>query len=195
MPLPLAPMSAQAQPEPVGLDPIAGGLAALFPGAGHLYRGERVRGLCIAIGVLGLFVGGLLIGGISVVDRRSERLETRLSFYGQACVGPIAFAVDALHQTRFKGWDETRSIRRHPLPGEVIQNGRLVQATAGQAPPMRPSLGKVNEIGVLYCLLAGMLNFIVILDALFPTMRSASVEPKTTGAIDAVLKGGAGGAG
>lgn len=134
-----------------------------------------------------MFVGGLLIGGISVVDRRSDRLETGLSFIGQAFVGPIAFVVDGIHQSHFKGQDPATLRRREALRGERIQNGVIV-AAPGAEPPMQRSLGKVNEIGVLYCLIAGMVNFIACLDALFPTLRTRrDAAPVGAGAIDAVL--------
>lgn len=139
-------------PPPPSVDPLAGVMAFILPGAGHWLRGERKRAVYIAIGVFGLFFGGLLIGGIDVVDRRADRLETRLSFFGQAFVGPTAFVVDHIHYTRFKVIDPDRGPRA-PLPGEQ--------------PTLIKSLGKVNEIGVLFALVAGMLNFIVILDAMF----------------------------
>jgi len=84
---------------PVGFNLLAGLAAAAFPGAGHLVLGERRRAALVATGVLGLFFGGILIGGIDVVDSR----EDRVWFFGEAMVGPIAFGVDRLHQTRFKG--------------------------------------------------------------------------------------------
>lgn len=156
-----------------------------------MMRGQTRRGVYIAIGVLGLFLGGLLIGGLTVVDRKSPRLETRLSFYGQMFVGPVAIGADFVHQARFKGWDAQSRTRREALPGETIRNGNIEVATEGQRPPMRRSLGKMNEIGVLYALVAGMINFIAILDALFPTLRRQEKDRVTTsGAIDAVLTGG-----
>lgn len=187
-----SPMSSGSkQPEPAGFDPAAGLLAFLFPGAGHMLRGQSKRGLYIAVGVLGLFLGGLLIGGLSVVDRKSPRLETRLSFYGQMFVGPVAVAADFIHQTRFKGWDEQTRTRREALPGEVIRAGKIEFGREGDRPPMRRSLGKMNEIGVLYALVAGMINFIAILDALFPTLRRQEKDRvSTSGAIDAVLAAG-----
>lgn len=139
-------------PPPPSVDPLAGVMAFILPGAGHWLRGERKRAVYIAIGVFGLFFGGMLIGGIDVVDRRADRLETRLSFLAQAFVGPTAFVVDHIHHTRFKVVDPDRGPRA-PLPGEQ--------------PELTKSLGKVNEIGVLFALVAGMLNFIVILDAMF----------------------------
>src|SRR6185295_4661535 len=73
----------------------------LLPGAGHMATGQVARGLLIALGVLGLFFGGMLIGGIDVVD--SE--EDRVWFIGEALVGPLAFGVDAVHQQHFKAYD------------------------------------------------------------------------------------------
>lgn len=159
-------------------DPIAGLLALVLPGLGHAAQRRYQRAACIGVGVLGLYFGGLLIGGLSVVDLRSPRTETRISFLAQAFVGPLAFATDRLHQTRFK---------------------TLTTGTRGAPPTLAPpgvnrlevSLGKVNEIGVLYTVLAGMLNFIVFLDALLPSVREEESDaPRTSGALDAVLSKG-----
>ncbi len=78
--------------------PLAALLALLLPGAGHFYLGHRRRGVLVAVSILGLFFSGLLIGGIDSVDSR----ENRIWFFGQTLVGPITFAVDAIHQSRFK---------------------------------------------------------------------------------------------
>lgn len=167
-------------------DPIAGVLALAFPGAGHLIQRRYKRAFYVAVGILGLYFGGLLIGGLSVVDRQSPRSETRISFIAQAFVGPIAFATDYIHQNSFK-----TTINR-------TSNGKALPPVI--APPgqnrMNLSLGKVNEIGVLYTVIAGMLNFIVFLDALLPSARRENkredAEPlRTTGALDAVLEKGA----
>ena len=199
-------LSNKPLPEPHGLNVPAGFCAVLFPGLGHLYRGEPKRAIFAAIGVMGMFLGGILIGGIDVIDSK----EDKWWFYGQAFVGPVAFGADWYHQTQLKA---------HPIPGvppdagaegsfttsdlqlltehaprsvfpgekrvmaevEVIEGpgGRpamrtlavAVPAGEGEGPPNRKSLAKVNEIGTLYALCAGMLNLIVILDALFPTIR------------------------
>src|SRR5690606_31399650 len=68
------------------LDLLAGLVAAVLPGAGHVYLGEVRRGILAAVGVLGLFFGGMLLGGIDVIDSR----EDRLWFFVQALVGPVA---------------------------------------------------------------------------------------------------------
>src|SRR5690606_8903547 len=77
---------------------VAALLAVLLPGLGHAYLGEMRRGACVAAGVLGLFFGGMLIGGIDVVDRQ----EDPIWFLGEALVGPLAFGVNWVHQNQFK---------------------------------------------------------------------------------------------
>ncbi|MEL7472755.1 MAG: DUF6677 family protein [Planctomycetota bacterium] len=165
-----------------GVDVLAGLLALVFPGAGHFIRRERLRGVYIALGVLGLFLTGLLLGGIDAVDSR----EDRLWFLGQAFVGPVAFAVDWTHQSQFKAYDPgdladpppTGLRPRSAYPGELRER---TNTSAGDVwvwrpnaeaptaePPSRKGLAKVNELAALITTLAGMLNFIAIVDALLP---------------------------
>ncbi len=161
--------------EPEVIEPVAGLLALAFPGAGHLYLGERWRAGAIAAGILGLFFGGLLIGGIDVIDRR----EDPIWFAGQALVGPLTLGVDYLHQNRFKVREpvletlpDGRQVRRYEyrsaLPNETRDPGTgqpIVAGAAGGRPPNTKSLGRMNELGTLFVTIAGMLNLIVIIDA------------------------------
>ena len=93
--------------------------------------------MLVAFGVFGLFLMGLLIGGLDAVDSRDDRWW----FMAQAITGPVAFGVDWLHQ-----WLRAE--------GSVV-----------------PGLGRMNEIGMLSCALAGLMNLIAVLDALFPPLR------------------------
>jgi hypothetical protein len=181
-----------ATPPEEPIQPLAGLLALALPGCGHLFLRKYDRAFYAALGILGLFFGGLLIGGIDSVDSQ----EDRIWFLGQALVGPIAFGVDHLHQSRFKGWAETTqpdpnrpgSVRtvfktRSPYPGETLQRGSspvdpgktALLVVPSEEPNSRPasskSLGRMNELGTLFTTLAGMLNLIVVLDALFPGRR------------------------
>jgi len=178
---------------------LAGILAVLFPGAGHFFiLRERRRGILAAVGVLGLFFGGMLIGGIDVVDRE----EDKYWFLGQALTGPLAFAVNAVHQNTFKAYEipedivETQQMddriaanfrKRSLYPFEQRQWVRFtIKSPTGQVerllpvavragpdggPPAHKSIARMNELGMLSSTLAGMLNFIIFLDALFPTRR------------------------
>jgi len=162
--------------------PIAGILAVLFPGAGHVYLKQTWRGVGVAVGVLGLFFGGILIGGIDVVDRN----EDTIWFIGQAFVGPIAFATDRYHQTRLKAHEKVVSDGKY-IPGamrtgnpgekrEMRQNIPVWEPTAGGRPPNSKSLAHPNEIGTLFATIAGMLNLIAILDALFHRESRAEID-------------------
>lgn len=181
-------------------------LAAVFPGLGHMVSGEVYRGGMVAVGVLGLFFGGMLIGGIDVIDSR----ENRIWFIGQALVGPVALGVDWAHQNQFKAYDPSvmgvvskqeldRIHKRSAYPNEVKEMRTVstnsgtftvpvfLPAPAGAAgsPPNRSSVGKVNELGTLFATIAGMLNLIAILDAGFPgrpRKQERSPKPAELGA-------------
>ena len=75
-------------------------------------------------GVLFLFLGGILIGGVDVVDRRNDKLW----FFAQAVCGPIAFATDLLNQKFLNSDDDV--IRRKSI-SHVNEIGTLFAALAG----------------------------------------------------------------
>lgn len=150
---------------PESFQPVAGVLAFLLPGLGHAYLGDPKRGLLIGVGVLGLFVGGLLIGGVDVVDSR----EDFWWFVGQAPVGPVAFAVDRVNQTYMKATDPS------PTDPHVQSNPRGWFETH----PVRrvKSVGHMNEIGSLFATIAGMLNAVCIIDAVWHAPRRRRATP------------------
>ncbi|MCA9278253.1 MAG: hypothetical protein H6815_06300 [Phycisphaeraceae bacterium] len=172
-----------------GFDIAAGLLAVVFPGLGHFVFRERWRGITAMIGVMGLFLSGLLVGGIDCVDKR----EDRIWFIGQALVGPAAFATNWYHQNMLKVHDgntfrtawphEIRDPKthrpiqvRHETTGQPMEfvdpkTGQTRLGTDKDMPPNTKSISRINEIGTLMATLAGMLNLIVILDALFPTLH------------------------
>lgn len=163
-PLPSSSLPATDPAPEETFQPVAAVLAALLPGAGHFYLGEVQRGVLIAAGVLGMFFGGLLIGGIGVVDRR----DNFIWFMGQALVGPVAFGVDAAHQSMFKVID-----RGHPRPARPDEGrGADGEIIYGGTPPYVRSLGRVNELGTLFATIAGMMNLICIIDAAFYAPRA-----------------------
>ena len=175
-----------ATPPPTQFNPLAGLAALVFPGAGHLVLGRTKRAGLVCVGVMGLFLFGLLIGGVDSIDSKSDRIW----FMGQALVGVPTIAVDYVHQSQFKGTDPVSQIVRSGLPGEhrVVQNGIAVwqpltqeQVAQGMGPPNVPGLGRINEIAMLSIVLAGMLNLIVFLDALMPSPEKSSHPHKKGG--------------
>jgi hypothetical protein len=132
-------MSQNTDQAPQPLRPSAALLAFLWPGLGHISLGDRKRGLLIMFGVLFLFVSGLLIGGVDAVDLKRDRLW----FLAQSVCGPITFAADFTNQNYIK----------------KLPQAQQLDTT---------SLGRVNEMGTLFIALAGLMNLVVILDALQP---------------------------
>lgn len=160
--------SSQSQPgqREGGLDPLAGILALIVPGLGYLPKRERARAAGVFIGVFGLFFGGVLIGGVSAVDRETDRLW----FFAQAGIGAPAFALDALNDSTFKvqpaipgppNWG-------HPNPELNMNN---------VAAPAKKSIGRVRDTALLWTALAGMLNLIAVVDCLFSAPGARSSKP------------------
>lgn len=130
-------------PAPTEFQPIAAALAWAFPGAGYWYLGERLRGVYAMIGVMGLIVGGLLIGGIDSVDSKEDRYWSLVQF----AAGPAVVALDRYHQGTLK-----------PALRASRKQGSLAP------PPYSKSVGRVNETGMLYIAMAGMMNIILVID-------------------------------
>ena len=114
--------------------------AWLLPGMGHYLIGERRRGSILAATVGTIWLAGLLIGGISVVDWRDHPAW----FLGQMLMAP-SVAANFAHQY-------LRDQNPNPVPNQRI------------APRYEPSFGQVYEQGMLYTLLAGLMNLLAIMD-------------------------------
>jgi len=112
-------------------------LGWLLPGLGHLSLGQKRRGFLIMFGILFLVLCGVLVGGIDAVDHQNDGLW----FIAQVWCGPIVVVVDLLNQMFIV-----------PLP--ISQRATLV------------GLSHANEIGTLFIAMAGLMNFVVLLDAL-----------------------------
>ena len=123
--------------EQTGLNVRATLMAWIFPGLGHISLGQHRRGRLICLGVLFLVVTGVLVGGIDAVDHKHDRLW----FIAQVCCGPIVIAIDMATQFFI-------------VDAPIEKRATLV------------GLSHVNEIGTLFVAMAGLMNLVVILDAL-----------------------------
>jgi hypothetical protein len=161
------PVETTPKPPPIGMartdsddtpmNLTAAALGWVFPGLGHVVLGQVRRGVLAGAGVLLLFFGGLLVGGIDAVDRK----EDNLWFIGQAGAGPIAFVASYANEAILKSG-------RH---GELLPMPTPYGTPIDPASP-RPTvstskgLAHANEFGTFFTFLAGLMNFVVILDAL-----------------------------
>lgn len=156
----MTPQRPSTTPQPWPLVAVAGWV---LPGLAHFLIGEVRRGVIVGVTLIALFTAGLMIGGVDVIDRQ----EQTLWFAGQVLVGPVTFGLDAWHQHLKQELDHqldpTRTLSRDDTEE---RNRRLYHLLASTTPPAyRHSLGRVNELGTLYCTLAGVLNLLAILDA------------------------------
>ena len=107
---------------------IVGLLAWLVPGGGHFALNERRRGGVICVTIVLMFLTGLYVGSIGVID-------------------PVGA----------KPWYAAQ-IMNSPL---VFFLGRM--STAGEY----PVYGRPNEIGQIYTSIAGLLNLLCIVNAIY----------------------------
>lgn len=128
-------------------------LAWLLPGLGHWFLGHRRRARLIATGIGSLYLGGLLIGGLGVIDKETKPLW----YYGQLLIGPLTPVVNAWHASHYPPKDPTYSVNH----------------TYAQ-----PSFSHGNEIPTLFTTVAGMLNLLAILDVIvLPRRREEDDRP------------------
>ncbi len=128
---------------------VAGLLAWIIPGAGHLYIGERVRGFILLAVIALTFWAGVAVGGVKNTVNPQDR---SLWFLGQICAGI------------------------HPLAAVVWS--RQVTIPAGADPAGWISYGQTEEVGVVYTAIAGMLNILIIFDVLGRVDRAAVLEAR-----------------
>ncbi len=65
-----------ARSEPLEFQAVPGLLSFAVPGVGYFLHGERERGALVFAGVMALFLGGMLIGGMEVVTNQQDTLWT-----------------------------------------------------------------------------------------------------------------------
>ncbi len=135
----------------------AGLLAWLVPGLGHVYQGRIGKGVLYATCILGLYGVGLALGEGKVVfwswiNPLQHPEEFRLSSIGQLGVGLPAIL--ALIQGTLIHYEV------NPLLGGILAEPTLHELNGLQA-----SLSKLWEVGMLYTVMAGLLNVLAIYDA------------------------------
>jgi len=134
--------------------PIAGLLAWVLPGLGHIYLGFRTRGIIFAVTITVTFWAGAAIGGVRGTVNPRQRTGW---FIAELCTGGNTLAACALRSGV------------SPRPQQKIDSTPYQNTRAEY---LGPSLS--IEIGIVYASVAGLLNLLVILDA----MVRADVKPE-----------------
>ena len=137
----------------------------IFPGLGYWLIGHRGRGMTVGVTIVALFALGLLVGGVRVLEVPTynrlgqpipqgrqpfmsyllREVQTKPWSVAQVMTGPVAFAGATLTVWASKVPVDEAGNRGEPLGVE--------------------SHARINEIGVLYTAVAGMLNLLAIIDS------------------------------
>lgn len=123
---------------PVLRAPLAGFLAWLVPGLGHIYLGHRTRGLILLVTITATFWSGVAIGGVAGTVNRQQR---KLWFVAQIGAGSHTLVAAAMTE--------------RVLPTLPSRHGKVYLGNWSAA-----------EVGVHYTGVAGLLNLLVIIDAI-----------------------------
>jgi TM2 domain-containing membrane protein YozV len=159
---------------------IAGVLAWLIPGLGHLYQGRTAKGIIFFTCILGTFAYGVFIGGSQVVYASIHRHDFRLHYVGQVMVGLPALpaAVQCFRAERGQAplWDGWMA-----PPSTIPRNGRMSELDQLYDDPTRDF-----DLGSTFAAIAGLLNVLAIYDAargpmFMPPEESAKKKKKSAG--------------
>ncbi len=137
-----------------------------MPGLGYWLLGQRTRGLTIGVTVILLFLAGILIGGVRVLEVPGYNRDGGKIIVSRGADARWVMTVAPLSEIANKPWSITQV-----LTGPLGLFGFFASAWASRpsGPAMSaPGVGvhsHVNEIAVLYTAVAGMLNLLAILDA------------------------------
>lgn len=189
--------------------PFLVGLCAwLVPGGGYLLIGQRARGLCIGISIVLLFLMGILIGGIRIMDppgwgqygymtllfQRYLRTSSGEMVYSYRLEPEDQNEEEHPHPERSDrelGWalraDPMSEIGEKPwYVGQVLCGPITLAASALSVREARQGVtvshARSWELGELYTAVAGMLNLLVLIDAVYRAAApagSVSESPKS----------------
>lgn len=172
-----------AQRSMLASSPVVAIAGFLMPGAGYVLLGDVARGLTVGITILALFMGGVLIAGIRVIDVPGYDNLGNQRRYLRTREGAIA-RVDPENRRAYEAGEWAMKVR--PL-NEIIEkpwfvaqvlvgpvaivgaNWSLVasqpQTPGSKVPAVPASHARIADIGALYTAVAGMLNLLAVIDA------------------------------
>jgi hypothetical protein len=130
---------------------VIGGLAWLVPGGGHYALGENRRAVIICAGITLTFIAGLYIGSVGVVDP-----VTAMPWYvAQTMNSPAVFLLgNYTANAHYEAQEQLRRAQNDAQRREAMNRAYLVYGRAG-------------EVGQIYTSIAGLLNLLCIVNAIY----------------------------
>jgi TM2 domain-containing membrane protein YozV len=174
-------------------------VAWLVPGMGHLMIGQKARGVIFAVTLHGLFALGLLIGGIRAINPADQPIWR----YTQFLSGWPMLVSNHLEKTVFEP-TYVEEDQNHQIPiNRLYESNRPSVVNDGDRPariayakdfiqkyPLFSYHPKIQDIGSVYCGLAGMLNLLVVFDVLLRITGAERIvpgKPNPPGAVSAAV--------
>ena len=148
---------------------IAGLLALVLPGLGHIYQGRTAKGILFFVCVFGTFIYGLYLGGGKVVYAHVPwEQQFRWQSYCQMGVG-LATAPMFIQKNRvmddreplFNGFMAPPDRGPVPIPDDSGKMTKQPNELAAWTVKLHPFF----ELGTVFTMVAGLLNVLVVCDA------------------------------
>src|SRR5690606_14650361 len=136
----------------------------LLPGMGHWYQGRRSKAILFFVCIMGTFSYGLYLGGGRVVYASFKEEDRRLPYICQIGVGLPA--LPALVQAQFANSGKQPPFGDFMAPPKRVNNNRADNLGPDELDNWNKELGRYFELGTVYTMIAGLLNVLVIYDAL-----------------------------
>ena len=151
---------------------VAGLLAWLIPGLGHYYQGRMFKAVLFAVCIIPTFLFGMCLGSSKEIGfartvycswREGDK---RLFFIPQFCVGSVA--LPAIAQAYLVGdgkipfWNGAMSPPYLPS----YPKNRHMQGKSPSLDEIIANLGVRFELGTIFTVVAGLMNLLVIFDAI-----------------------------
>ena len=194
-------MSTQKNPTTENLEPvqvidlrnpyIAGLLAWLVPGLGHWYQGRKAKAVLFAVCIIPIFCIGAYLGShreLGLVRNvyfsweptgwAMPRSYPRPYFIPQACIGFVA--IPAFFQAKHVESGGAPFFNHLMAPPNATEAGLTTNVTAANA-TLDDIIAKLQfsyELGILYTVIAGLLNLLAIFDAIDGPITSRKPEDK-----------------
>lgn len=134
---------------------LVGAAAWLVPGGGYFILGDRRRAWVVFITVTLTFVAGLYIGSIGVIDP----IASKPWYVAQIMNSPAVFLIGShVARTQLDAQDAIGYASSHTAREQAVQKAKQ---------EVYRVYGKPNEIGQIYTSIAGLLNLLCIVNAMY----------------------------
>ncbi len=137
---------------------VVGALAWLLPGGGHYALGQPKRGAVILVTILLTFLIGLYAGSIGVIDP----VGAKAWYFAQVMTSPAVIPIGTLVAS--------------------LEHQAERQSAAGQPVTVEPYrvFGRPGEVGQIYTSIAGLLNLLCIVNAIYSAHLIATGKAEST---------------